>query len=200
MNVSRKCVENILYPPDVVRTRGTWHVCVCLHIPPITGVSVAADTGKYYSWRDYLESVLSILRWTLATTLCDAPHTELWLPGNTHRIQHKKYFNIKKYLIANVVASCGRDDGAGLRMWCSGPARGAPELPAPPPPLPASNPGITARPLPSRHYWAMNCVRQVLLHQCVFFMHIISNTNTSTCVACLLVSGIVQYLVLQAWR
>ena len=44
------------------------------------------------------------------------------------------------------------------------------------------------------------CVRQVLLHQCVFFMHIISNTNTSTCVACLLVSGIVQYLVLQAWR
>ena len=42
--------------------RGT---CQCLHIPPITAESVAADTGKYYSWRDYLESVLSILRWTL---------------------------------------------------------------------------------------------------------------------------------------
>ena len=118
MNVSRKCVENVLFPPAVVRTRGTWHVCQCLHIPPITGVSVAADTGKYYSWRDYLESVLSILRWTLATTLCDAPDSELWLPGNTHRIQHKKYFNIKKYLIANVVAGemTERDWGCDARV------------------------------------------------------------------------------------
>ena len=148
--------------------RGT---CQCLHIPPITAESVAADTGKYYSWRDYLESVLSILRWTLATTLCGAPDSELWLPSNTHRIQHKKYFNIKKYLLANVVAGEMTE-----RDWgCEGPARGAPELPAPPPPIPASNPGITARPLPSRHCWAMNCVPQVLLHQCVFFMHILGH-------------------------
>ena len=33
INVSRKCVENVLFPPAVVRTRGTWHVWVFAHSP-----------------------------------------------------------------------------------------------------------------------------------------------------------------------
>ena len=77
MNVSRKCVENVLFPPSCGEegrvARGT---CQCLHIPPITVESVAADTGKYYSWRDYLESVLSILRWTLQQHCVSTVHTQ----------------------------------------------------------------------------------------------------------------------------
>ena len=89
MNVSRKCEENVLFPPSC--GEDTWHVArvwVFAHSPNNCRECGGRYTGKYYSWRDYLESVLSILWWTLATTLC-APDWELWLPGNTQQIQHK---------------------------------------------------------------------------------------------------------------
>ena len=116
MNVSRKCVENVLFPPAVVRTRGTWHVWVFAHSPN--------------NWRECGGRYRQILFLTRLSGICPiyppldtrnnivCPHSELWLPGNTHRIQHKKYFNIKKYLIANVVAGemTERDWGCDARV------------------------------------------------------------------------------------
>ena len=120
MNVSRKCEENVLFPPSC--GEDTWHVArvwVFAHSPNNCRECGGRYTGKYYSWRDYLESVLSILWWTLATTLC-APHWELWLPGNTTLTKYstKIFYNIKKYSIANVVAGemTERDWGCDARV------------------------------------------------------------------------------------
>ena len=107
--------------------RGTWHVArvwVFAHSPNNCRECGGRYTGKYYSWRDYLESVLSILWWTLATTLC-APHWELWLPGNTQQIQHKKYYTTLKniwlpMLLRERWRSGTEDVMRGSRQRCSG--------------------------------------------------------------------------------
>ena len=125
MNVSRKCEENVLFPPSC--GKDTWHVArvwVFAHSPNNCRECGGRYTGKYYSWRDYLESVLSILWWTLATTLC-APHWELWLPGNTQQIQHKKYYTTLKniwlpMLLRERWRSGTEDVMRGSRQRCSG--------------------------------------------------------------------------------
>ena len=92
------------FPPAVVRTRGTWHVCECLHIPPITAVSVAADTQA--------NIIPDEIIWNLSYLSSDGHSQQHWcstlraLVAGQHSTNtaQKILYNIKKYLIANVVA------------------------------------------------------------------------------------------------
>ena len=92
------------FPPAVVRTRGTWHVCECLHIPPITAVSVAADTQANIIPDEIIWNLSYLSSDGHSQQHCVLQTESFGCRATLNKYSTKIFYNIKKYLIANVVA------------------------------------------------------------------------------------------------